>query len=189
MLEGMYKYLSNSLILIIVLVLSGCMHKAPTPKLSQATRVQYIQKMNCWHIKGRIAITRNDENLTASFTWAQNKDNYKVHFYSPFSNQTLTITGNKQNFKVTATDQEAANALALEQQLPFVQLRAWLLGLPAAGDYNASYDAYNQLETLQQDGWAIKYQSYMPRNPVSMPAKLTLEQTNMHVKIVIKSWD
>ena len=77
----------------------------------------------------------------------QNKNNYKVHFYSPFSNQTLTITGNKQNFKVTATDPEAANALALEKQLPFVQLRAWLLGLPAVGDYKASYDAYNQLKT------------------------------------------
>ncbi len=172
--------------LFLLLALTGC-RQAPTPcTLSLAKRTQYLQQMQAWQITGRISTTYRGENTTASFTWQQNNERYHIHFYSAFSTDTLTIVGDDKSFK--ATTNADANDLALEH-IPFQHLSQWLKGNVAATDVTKkSYDRYNQLQTLQQSGWVIEYQSYANTPPVSLPEKMTLTDGTTKAKVIIKNW-
>lgn len=180
------QYSAKLIYLMLLLALTGC-RQAPTPcTLSKNQRTQYLQQMQSWQITGRISVTRGQENTTASFTWQQTNEHYKIHFYSAFSSDTLTIVGDKHSFK--ATSNADASDLALEH-IPFQHLSQWLKGnLATTNIIKESYDRYNQLQTLQQDGWLIEYQSYANTSPVSLPEKMTLSDGTTKTKLIIKNW-
>ncbi len=170
-------------------VLVGCLQtpNAPSCKLPKYKRLEYLQQLSCWEVTGRIAIDNSQEHITASFKWQQTQDQFNVHFYSPYSSDTITIAGNQQQFKVIAS---SSPDVQLEQNLPLPQLSSWLKGMATSisTPANISYDRYNQLQTLQQDGWLIEYQNYADLAPVSLPEKLTITDGQIKAKILIKNW-
>lgn len=177
-------------ICVLLLALTGCV-KTPCPqkKLSKETRAQYQQQMQHWQAHGRIAIQKADQNINASFDWEQNTDNYRIHFFSPFSSETLTIIGDAQQFKVITQNIDNRD-VQLEKNLPFSELSSWLKGMPAKSSEpnQAAYDSYNQLTNLQQGGWLIEYQEYEEIEPISLPTKLKIRKGTTYAKLVIKNW-
>lgn len=177
--------------LLSVILLTGCM-QAPRPQkiVPLEKRTQYLQQLQHWQATGRIAISDTQENINAAFTWKQDADKFHVHFSSPFSTDTVTITGDANNFKIVATSGNTDDDVQLEKQLPLLQMSAWLKGLAAINSSPViiKYDRCNQLQTLQQDGWLIEYQNYAATEPISLPEKLTITDGNTKAKLLVKNW-
>ena len=176
-----------------MLLLNGCAQQAPTPQAKicdKQARRQYLQQLQQWQVDGRIGITEATRNVNAGFTWEQNGNIYKIKFCSPYTTETLTVTGNDNQFKVQDCNGEADPEIQLEQNLPFAQMGSWLKGIPAPSSTPqiASYDADHQLKTLQQDGWTIEYQSYLPDCPTNMPGRMTIYNDTTKTKLLIKNW-
>lgn len=179
-----YKY---SLILLIILSFSAC---KPIPKLSKDKRNQYLTNMQVWQAEGRISITNATENITANFNWQQNNAKYQIHFYSPYSTETMTVIGENSQHKVIASNADGKEEVTLEQNLPFMQLSYWLKGIfaPNSTVQQICYDEYNQISKLQQDDWSIEYQSYLMIRPASLPTKLTITDGVTKAKLIVKDW-
>lgn len=169
-------------------LLGGCM--PPSPRCAASQRVEYLQQLQTWQIEGRIAINKATESVNAAFTWEQDQDKYRIHFTSPYTTESLTISGDANGFNVTANNGEAEPEVQLEQNLPFKQLSAWLKGIPAANStpQNTKYDASQQLQSMQQDGWLIEYQNYLLSSPYPMPGKLIISNGTTKAKLLIKNW-
>jgi outer membrane lipoprotein LolB len=174
---------------ILVLCLTGCMQQPrATAIVSKQARLQCLQQMQVWQAEGRVSIQNKQQAQTASYKWQQNYQNYRAYFYSPFSNQSLTLSGNATEVKVESVQGMSADEIELEQNLPLAQLGYWAKGMPAPNSQPqlAQYDACNQLQKLQQDGWTVEYQSYAPGESISLPEKIAMQKEQIKVKLTIK---
>ncbi len=190
MLIVMFKqHIQYIILFIATALLAGCMQPASqNHALTNDKRIQHLQQMRCWEANGRIAINDPKQNVTASFSWMQTQDHYTVRLSSAYTSETVTIDGDQNGFKVTNSS-DSNSELHIEKTLPLQQFNSWLKGMPAAGTpQKITYDSHNQIQTLQQDGWLIEYQSYDNRSPVSLPTKMTATDGKTHAKILIKGW-
>jgi outer membrane lipoprotein LolB len=185
----MFKNIFCAITCILTLFIAGCMQRPdPNAIVSKQSRIQCLQQMQNWKAEGRVAIQDATQSQTASFKWQQNCQQYKVYIYSPFSTQSVTITGDATSRRVLAANGLSDPELALDEHLPLAQLGYWAKGLPTPNSTPTvlKYDSHNQLQQLQQDGWQIEYQKYQPCVPVSLPEKLTLTDGTTKVKLVIR---
>lgn len=189
----MIKFLTTCLTSILVLSITGCMQPVPdsTAIISKQARGQCLQQMQIWRAEGRVSIQDKDQAQTASYKWQQHYQNYQAYFYSPFSNQSLTLSGNATEVKVESVHGMSADEIELEKNLPLAQLGYWAKGMPAPSSEPQFlvYDPCNRLQKMQQDGWIVEYQSYTALVPVGLPEKIAMHKDQIKVKLIIKRWD
>lgn len=163
----------------------------PTAMVSKQARRQYLQQMQTWRAEGRVSIQDKDQAQTASYKWQQQQQNYQAYFYSPFSNQSLTLSGNATEVKIESVHGMSADEIELEKNLPLAQLGYWAKGMPAPNSEPQLlvYDSCNRLQKMQQDGWIVEYQSYTTTGPVGLPEKIAMHKDQIKVKLIIKRWN
>ena len=73
---------------------------------------------------------------------------------------------------------------------PLRQMRFWLLGVPAPGEpFELQRDAQDRAKQMQQDGWTIEIDRYLPAKGDLLPAHLTLTHDDVRVRIVVDQWN
>lgn len=179
-------------LITLTLLCSACKLQ-PTPQkiIDQKTRTNYLTKMQTWQTSGKIAIVEKNKHVNVSYTWHQQNEAFKLRFYSPFTVDSVTISGNGQQHRVVSHDSEGDKEIRLEQDLPIAELSWWIKGLPAphlAIDA-VKYDRYNQLQQLRQGGWYVEYQSYHTEHTISLPEKLLLIKDDTKVKLYVRDWE
>jgi outer membrane lipoprotein LolB len=178
-------------LLILVVFLSACVS---LPKLPPSPASQ----LDAWRLKGRIAISTDSENWTASVYWQQQDSTYQLRLNMPLGQGALLLEGDEKGVIMRTADNKtykAANADALmsdvlKLDLPVTNLRFWIRGLPAP---HSAPDRYllndkKQLRHLQQDGWFITYLHYVNVEGIVLPKKMFLENQSIKVKIAILEW-
>lgn len=162
----------------------------PTANASKQARLQCLQQMQNWEAEGRVSIQNKNQAHTASYKWQQAQQNYRAYFYSPFTSQSLTITGNATEVTIEEVHGMNADEVEFEQNLPLAQLGYWARGMPSPNSPPKLlvYDACNQLQKMQQDGWLVEYQSYTTTEIITLPEKIVMQKDPIKVKLIIKRW-
>jgi len=187
------------LIPALLLAISGCVQQPKTiPVLSVSNREQIINHMQNWQANGKLGIRFEHTGHNISFEWRQRKNNYFLYLYSLLASESARIKGSPKGATLVTLDKQeytapTADRLVYEHmgwELPVSKLLYWIRGIP--DPYSASrvanYDAYNQLSTLRQDGWLIEYQSYHIMEPVSLPEKMTISNSKITLKFIVRDW-
>jgi outer membrane lipoprotein LolB len=138
----------------------------------------------------------NNEGGTANLKWQQHQQDYSLLLYGPLGADAVKVSGQPGHVTLETADGKKFNAstpeLLLAQQtgwqLPVSNLHYWIRGLPASGPRSMQFDADHHLIHLNQSGWTIDYLRYSTVSQLDMPAKLTLENARIKVKIVINQW-
>jgi len=75
-------------------------------------------------------------------------------------------------------------------RVPLSGLRYWIIGLPdpQARVIDLELDPMGRLAELRQLGWHIRYQRYGEFDGVALPTRLTLENSQLRAKLVVRSW-
>ncbi len=182
-----------------LLSLVGCQQQPKTiPTLSLATREQILNDMQNWQLSGKIGIRHEHSGHNISFEWRQRKSKYYLYLYSPLASESAKINGSPNGATLVTVDRQEYSAPSAERliyehlgwDMPVSKLVYWIRGMPAptSGAKSSNYDQYNQLRSLQQDGWLIEYQSYLPISPVTLPEKITVTNNKISLKIIIRDW-
>ncbi len=166
-------------------------------KLLWLQHQQKITSAAVWNAKGRAALRSEKESWSATLTWQQNDDDYRVRLAGPFGRGALTIEGNPDTVSVHIAGQKAvvasdAESLLLEYlgwSVPVSSLRYWLRGLPAPGQVEGlTLNASGVLDQLSQQGWQIDYSAYRSLRGVNLPRKIKIENDNLRLKLVLDRW-
>jgi outer membrane lipoprotein LolB len=51
-----------------------------------------------------------------------------------------------------------------------------------------SLDAQGRIRDLRQDGWDVSYERYVSEGSYELPGKMTLENRQLRVRLVISDW-
>jgi len=195
------------LLLTITIYLSGCTitHTQTTqptntapPHVLHKQHMENIANVKQFSLKGRLGITTAPKNYSARLAWQHMPEKDNIDIYSPIGGKvanivktskqvTLTDNGNEMT---TAQDAESLTEKTIGFRLPLTGLSSWILGKPSdTGLVNVvTWGVNGRINTLQQNGWDIKYKDYTDNAGYFLPKKVTLRSDEMTIKLIIEKW-
>jgi len=185
----------------LVLALAGCAAAPPQTALPAdwLRRQSLLNDLREWRVSGRIAIQHAREGWNASLHWKQNGDEFVLRLSAPLGQGTVELTGSEAGVSMRTADNRLLHADTPEMlmqdnlgwHVPLRGLSFWVRGLPEPGSEpeNLSLDANGRIQELRQDGWHVSYERYLDEGSYQLPGKMTLENEELRVRLVISDWN
>ena len=168
--------------------------RAPTPTVEWLARVRELQNAGDWQLDGRAAVALGTQGWQATLNWRQAQTIAEVHLSGPFGIGAMVLKQTPEGLSLNGAPPSDAVLSQVQEKLgfdpPIENLHYWLLGVPDPGStYDVSRNEQDRAKSLNQAGWSIAYDRYMPVGGDLLPARLVLVRDAVRVRIVIDRWD
>lgn len=191
-----------SLLLLALLLTSGCAHRSLTPPQDVLEHQRQVQAIDDWTLTGKLGIRATDDSGSANVKWTQQITTYQINLSGPLGQKSMIITGTPDKVRLEQTGepaQEAKTAEALIKKsagwtLPVAQLAYWVRGVPAPKlrITQLQQNENGLIAQLIQGGWSIHYSNYRDQTfngvILPLPGKITAEYKNVRLVLVIRHW-
>lgn len=194
--------------LFILSVISGCTTTSTMPPSQQALtqtiseRTRELLRLNNWTVIGKIAFIQNDKRESASINWQnqgdKNQQRLDLTTFLGINILHLDSKGSTHHIKVDGKEYSSDDLDGLIYQLtgltlPTEALIYWLKGIPYLTGDQLSYDPVTKLPrnlTSYYDDhlWQIQYDSYQLYGSKRLARKITIKQSELIIKIMLKDW-
>jgi outer membrane lipoprotein LolB len=188
---------------LLVLFASACAMQTPVPDIDKAAvweaRKLELQQLQSWSLKARIAIQLDKEGGSASMSWSQTGAEYLIRIVPPFGRGTFELDGDSDGVTMRgadeqvfhATDPETLLQTQLGWQVPVSGLIYWIRGIPEPSSKITTLVLDNEarLQHLSQNQWDVSYTDYIESGDLILPRKMSMQNSNVKVKLVIKEWE
>ena len=184
--------------LLVLLALAGCrttkLSAPPLPASGWDQRVATLQNADSWQLNGRAAVAIGTQGWQASLDWREKAGSAELHLAGPLGIGAQVITQTGQGLVINGVPASDATLQQLQDKLgfnlPIDNLRFWLLGVPDPHQpFELSKNPSDRAQHLEQSGWAIDYDRYIPAGADVLPGHLTLTRDSVRVRIVADHWD
>ena len=175
-----------------LVVLTGCttlVPTAPAPPLVQAFIPSFA-------IEGRISIRHKKDGFSGNLHWrhVDGADEFVVQ--TPLGQGVARVTQNSQGATLEtsdgkvlhAQDAESLTQEALGFRLPLGGMSRWVQAQALSGDAELRYANDGTLTYLSEQGWQIEYLSYETLGATTLPNKLTLQNADLKLRLIIDDW-
>jgi outer membrane lipoprotein LolB len=186
---------------LVPLALAAC-SVAPTrttPTAAWEAQAQRLAQLARWDLSGRASLSTSNQAWSGGLHWTHQAGHYTIQLNAPNGSGVLQLTGDPQGVTLSladgsshvAQDAEALMYAQLGWQLPVAGLEYWVVGLPAPGAAppRMVFQDTGQLASLEQAGWTIRYDRYGDSAGLSLPTKLSLQNDELRLRLVIDRWD
>jgi outer membrane lipoprotein LolB len=165
---------------------------------AQAAREQQLAGVRRWTIEGHLGVSNGHDGGSGSLLWTQDGDRYAFTLRGPsLSGVDVRLSGDRDGALLEGVkggplhgaDAEALMRKALGWEVPLDELRAWVLGLRAAGaPAQLSFNDQRLPALLQQDGWTVDYRAWDLTHQPPLPQKVFASKPPYKVKLSIDSF-
>ena len=190
----------------VLALLAGCRTvpapapAVPGPGADAPWSEQYaaLATLDGYSLTGRVAVAANGQGFSANLRYRQKQQRADLALDGPmgiggmrmqFDERELTVTNSSgETLDGAAARAEIERRLGFE--LPLVELRWWLLGLPAPGMPAEKHEAAagGAITDFAQNGWRVSILSRAPGLGFSLPERLTAEREGARLKLLVESW-
>lgn len=150
-------------------------------------------------VSGRASVQYEGGGEYVRFSWQVDKEEQKIHFYSPIGTSVAYLTVNQEGatFQQGKAIHQAENVEELMQRLirwhlPIKSLRYWIVGL-AEPSLAATWTQDVSGWYLNQAGWHIYFTDYVLVDEAgktwNMPKRIELKNSDLSVKMVVNEWE
>ncbi len=184
----------------LALLVTGCAatSSALLPEIDNwESRTAVLGELKHWQFSGRIAVKTDADGFNGKLRWTQNDDDYSASVSGPIGIGTVRIEGDAHSAIMTDKDGTRTRLEDAELEfrhrygwtIPIDSLRFWALGIPdPATPAETIVDDAGLLQSLSQRGWAVSVSRYRDGGGQLMPARLTAENADTRVRLVIDRW-
>lgn len=190
--------------LLAVISLTACTTAPPhkfvaDPDKKWEQRKLELSEINDWLLNGRVAIINGEESWHLSMEWQRHNDKYILDLSGPFGVGHAQLTGTNEGVILVDADKnyfyaDSPDRLLQEVtgvRMPVQSLLYWMRGIP---NWNIkkekqTIDDFGRLQQLQQDGWRVRFKSYVDVNNYELPQKVFIDGYNLKVKVFVDEWN
>ena len=168
------------------------------PERVWAEHQAQLAAIDQWAAVGKLGIQSAEESWTAGLSWLQDRDSFTIRLSGPLGQGLMELRGSQQIVEMRTANDGVYRATTAEElmqthagwQVPLSGLRHWILGRPDPQSriVELVLDAGGRLAELRQLDWHIRYERYAEFDGVVLPTRLTLENTRLRAKLVVRSW-
>lgn len=184
----------RSAALLVLAALGGC---AAAPVATTGFVPADPSAYAAWTASGRLAIAANGQGGSGSFTWEQHSDSTTLSLRGPLGTGALRVTAQGDDLSVTddqgrSLDAGQTRELLRERlgaDLPWSDLRYWMLGVPAPqSPANVTDSAKVPLRVIEQADWRVGYDAFRPTEGVSLPTRFTATREGVRIRVMVDEW-
>ena len=168
------------------------------PLAAFAARQAALTQISNWRAVGRLALKADGEGWTATVSWDNKPDRWRIRLSGPLGQGTVQLTGTPEEVILARSDGSKVRAMNADQlleralgwRMPVSGLRYWMKGdidpsVPA--DALVVGDA-GLLEGVRQSGWTVRIPSYMDAKGIVMPREIILTNPRVDARITVRRW-
>ena len=193
------------------LLLAACVHKEavrPQPKTDyavllneQRAREHLLAKTDHWVLQGKIGVSGQingkKDGGSGTLTWTQNGESYEFVVRGPVGSKSFKLTVTPEGATLEgleggpqrSPDVESLVQNTLGWQVPFHDLRAWVLGTRAdSGPAELKFGDDGLPMSLTQDGWTVTYPGWDSKREPALPTKVFASNPTNSVRLSVESW-
>jgi outer membrane lipoprotein LolB len=187
--------------MVAVLALAGCAALRPDPgPPDEAAWAQHhleLAEVDHWTLEGRAALRTPQDGWSASLRWDQDGRWMDFRLRGPVGMGTTRMRGdpdwmvieNSRGEVWGTPDPERELELQTGWRVPIGHLRWWILGIPAPDEpAETRVDSEGRLAWMEQAGWRIEYGGYSRVERYVLPDRVTVENGDVRLRVVIRSW-
>ncbi|HEX3396789.1 MAG TPA: lipoprotein insertase outer membrane protein LolB [Steroidobacteraceae bacterium] len=187
----------RALTLVCCCALAACAttrRPLPPPSAKWEPRVRELQNAGVWQLDGRAAVAVREQGWQATLNWRQADASTEVHLSGPLGIGAMVLKQTPEGLSLNGAPPSDVVLAQVQEKLgfdlPIDNLHYWLLGVPNPGStYDLSRNEQDRAKSLDQAGWVIAYDRYMPVAGDLLPQRLVLTRQDVRVRIVIDHWD
>lgn len=182
--------MARSLILILVLFITGCANNAIQSPEGQVN----VRPASEFTANGKLGIRSESLNESARFVWIQQGPDYEIELLDPFGRQIMNLIGEPGQVVLrTNREQETRVANSPEQlmqnllgwQVPVEPAKYWIQGHPVPG---ANFEQITDRQ-FQQFGWTVDLlQLQAAEQSMILPRKVRLTNAGLELTLIISQW-
>lgn len=168
------------------------------PERAFAERLVRLAAIEQWTAVGKLGIQSAEDSWSTGIQWRQNRDSYGIRLTGPLGQGLMELNGAPEQVEMRTSDSNVYRARTAEElmqahagwRVPLTGLRHWMLGRPdpQAPIAALALDPGGRLAELRQLGWLIRFQRYDEFDGIVLPTKLTLENSRIRGKLIVRSW-
>jgi outer membrane lipoprotein LolB len=156
-------------------------------------RLAELRHADAWQLDGRTAVAVGTQGWQASLNWRQRGAATELHLAGPLGVGALVLKATPEGLSLNGAPPSDAVLAQLQDrlgfELPLDELRYWLLGIPDPGAaFVMARNAQDRAQQLQQAGWTVDYDRYLPVNGDLLPARVVLSREGVRVRIAVDHW-
>lgn len=179
---------------LAALTLAGC---AVAPRAPESGAIPDPGSLRQWTASGRMAIAAGTDGGSGSFTWMQDDAETRLDLRGPLGTGAVRLVVTPGSLSLAdgagqTLDAEAARAelrSRLGADLPWNQLRYWMLGLADPGEAAIVREADSTpWRVIEQSGWRLAYQSFATVQGVNLPERFSAERESVRVRVIVDVW-
>jgi outer membrane lipoprotein LolB len=187
----------------LLAALSGCRTRPPAvvagPGADAPWAEQHasLERLDRYGLDGRVAVAANGEGFSASLRYKQQPRRADLSLEGPLGigGMRVGVEGEQLELatsrgeKLDGREARAELERRLGFELPLIELRWWLLGIPAPGDAAVDADpASGEIRGFTQNGWKVSIDSRVASLGYSLPRRLTALREGARMKLLVERW-
>ncbi len=186
------------ILFMFFLFISGCAQKITTVDYIYPDWKNRLAHQAQWQVQGKIAFISTEQRQSANLNWQHDERHSEMLLTSFIGTRILSLKQNAQGAELeydgdTYADRDAGKLLyrLTGYSIPLDNAARWLKG--TAVSELASFDQQGRLKNLiwhTENGqqWQISYADYIKQDGYWLPAKLTLKNPKIRLKIQLNDW-
>ena len=197
--------MSIRLLIIIssVILITSC---AVTPKtvISKDIWQQRIQQLNSikkWSVKGRISVNTAKQKFTSNLSWQHHPEQQQLLLYGSFGETYAELIQHTGMATLTLSNEEVyrSDTLApllhkmLGYKLPVGHLQYWIQGQVFPDSKSEQiFDKLGLLKEIHYQQWTISYKRYQHFelfDNISLPAKINITDGKVTLRLSLRDWN
>ena len=157
-----------------------------------------LREIEEFRMEGRLALNTGRRGYSGTVSWEQNDDIVDFRFRGPFGFGGFRIHGDLDQLRVKTTageefllrDPELEMTERFGWSLPVHSMRYWILGVSDPGlPAQEVPDGEGLLESMEQAGWAVNFDSYGETDGLMLPRRLDMERGEVRIRVMSDRWD
>lgn len=193
---------------ILAIVLSWLLQSCTTLPPGDAGRTERIrlhglksdrlkERAN-WNLSGKLAISNEADGGSGRLQWRESSGYTRMDFHGTLGRGAWRLEADREGARLEMADGSTYEERSIDQivqqqvgwEIPVKNLSWWVRGMAAPGESeNAWFDEQGNLVRLNQDGWTIEYGNYRVFGGFEMPVRVTAQQADWKVKLVVRRWE
>jgi outer membrane lipoprotein LolB len=166
--------------------------------MAYQARLQELQALDQWTLKGRLAISDGMEGGSGNLIWRHDGDRTRMSFHGAMGKGAWQLQADPSGARIELANgrvRDAATiaALVLQEvgwQVPVDALSWWVKGLADPAKWESrELNGHGQLVKLSQFGWEVEFGEYDEVSGSMLPSKLTARRGKYLVKMVVRNWE
>ena len=187
-------------LLVALATLGGCATErgVALPEFDDwRARLSVLGGLDRWSFSGRIGVSAGTEGFNGRLRWRQEVDEFQASVSGPLGAGAISIAGDADAVVIDEgdgnvirmTDPEFELRMRYGWTIPVESLRYWALGIPdPAQPANLDFGENGTLMNIVQAGWTVAIPQYREGGGQLMPRRITAENGDSRVRLVIDNW-